>query len=95
MYRFRIWQLKEDVGNAILRFSPFTVLKEKWPDKERYDCVYEEEDCGEKSVCPNLEAIFVRFQHEFDPPKDFKGHSLSVSDIITIDSEGSECVFCR
>ena len=93
MYKLQIWQLKDIPENARLRFSPMKELKGEGPDKGKYECVYEEKDFS-AGTCPCLEKIFARFQNDFDPPAAFKGHSLSVSDVIVITGpEGTESVF--
>ena len=83
MYNFQIWQLKDVPENRDIRFEPYKVLKGHHPEKGRYECVYEEKEVG-NTPFPQLEAIFTDFQHDSNPPAEFKGHSLSVSDVVVI-----------
>ena len=81
----RIWQLKSDVDPSC-KFIGYKELKEGFgePDKENYRLVY---DGQVKSN--DLEAIYTEFNLE--PPNDFSGHSLSMSDVVELyDDTGSD-----
>ena len=71
-----IWQLKQGEG----MFQPLSWLMEKGLEvrQENYEHVYTFDTDGD------LNDIFLRFN--LDRPEDFKGHSLSVSDIVVIDN---------
>ena len=68
----------------------FRVTKEEDIKKEEYKTVYsgtiEEEDLNKNQI---LENIFIKFN--ISHPKDFKGHSLSMSDIVILDNEAYLC----
>ena len=76
--RFYIYQLKDDDSLQDYHFESFEHLRKKGlaVEFENYELVYE--DTLEPNV--RLEDLFYRFNME--RPADFKGHSLSVSDII-------------
>ncbi|MCM1167279.1 MAG: YodL domain-containing protein, partial [Lachnospiraceae bacterium] len=80
---FEIYQVKNDDELHNIRFMPSRLLEEK-PDFANYDKVYEgnaAEFRGE--LGDRLEAIFEKFN--LDHPEDFKGHSLSISDVVVLD----------
>ena len=83
---YKIYQLKNSPENHAIRFEGYS-LAEKYgePAKpENYDLVYSGSlDDFEDSN--KLEAIYTKFN--IDRPEDFKGHSLSVSDIIVMNDE--------
>ena len=79
----RIWQLKAD-SNLELRFRAYDeVLKVSGePSRENYNVVF---DGGLDTN--NLESIYTKFN--MDHPSDFKGHSLSISDVVELYDENS------
>ena len=79
----RIWQLKSD-SNLELRFRAYVeVLKVSGePSRENYNVVF---DGGLDTN--NLEFIYTKFN--MDHPSDFKGHSLSISDVVELYDENS------
>lgn len=83
---YKIYQLKNSPENHAIRFEEYA-LAEKYgePAKpENYDLVYTGSlDDFEDSN--KLEAIYTKFN--LNRPEDFKGHSLSVSDIIVMNDE--------
>lgn len=83
---YKIYQLKKGPENHAIRFEEYA-LAEKYgePAKpENYDLVYTGSlDDFEDSN--KLEAIYTKFN--LNRPEDFKGHSLSVSDIIVMNDE--------
>ena len=85
---YKIYQLKNSPENHAIRFEEYA-LAEKYgePAKpENYDLVYTGSlDDFEDSN--KLEAIYTKFN--LDRPEDFKGHSLSVSDIIVMNNEAN------
>ena len=83
---YKIYQLKNNPENHAIRFEGYTLAeKHGEPAKpENYDLVYSGSlDDFEDSN--KLEAIYTKFN--IDRPEDFKGHSLSVSDIIVMNDE--------
>lgn len=67
----------------------FRVTEEENIKKEQYKTVYSgiiEEDLNINQI---LENIFIKFN--ISHPKDFKGHSLSTSDIVILDNEAYLC----
>ena len=83
---YKIYQLKKGSENHAIRFEGFTNAERYGePAKpENYDLVYTGSlDDFEDSN--KLEAIYTKFN--LDRPEDFKGHSLSVSDIIVMNNE--------
>ncbi len=83
---YKIYQLKNNPENHAIRFEGYTLAeKHGEPAKpENYDLVYTGslDDFGDSN---KLEAIYTKFN--IDRPEDFKGHSLSVSDIIVMNDE--------
>lgn len=80
---FEIYQVKSGDELHNIRFMPSRLLANK-PDFNNYDKVYEgnaAEFRGE--LGDRLEAIFEKFN--LDRPEDFKGHSLSISDVVVLD----------
>lgn len=68
----------------------FRVTEEENIKKEQYKTVYsgtiEEEGLNINQI---LENIFIKFN--ISHPKDFKGHSLSTSDIVILDNQTYLC----
>ena len=83
---FSIYQLKRGDETRDLRFEPYDRLTATGHavDPANYDLIYS------APIAPgtSLEAIFTRFN--IDHPKDFKGHSLSVSDVVVLHQNGQD-----
>lgn len=81
---FFIYQLKKDEKTRDLKFLGFDTLKEMQAsvDRSNYDLVYS--DVLQSGT--ELEDIYLRFNVEI--PDGYKGHSLSVSDVIVLDRGG-------
>ena len=79
----RIWQLKSD-SDLELRFRSYDeVLKVSGePSKNNYDVVFD----GALET-NDLESIYAKFN--MDHPSDFKGHSLSISDVVELYDDNS------
>lgn len=73
----KIFQINTDRDVNKVKFMPYNWVKEF--DFSIYDEVWSGE---EPDGCDDLEGIFEVFN--LYHPKDFKGHSLSVSDIVQI-----------
>ena len=85
---YKIYQLKNDTENHAIRFEGFTDAERygEAAKPENYELVYSGSlDDFEDSN--KLEAIYTKFN--LDRPEDFKGHSLSVSDIIVLNNEAN------
>ena len=83
---FSIYQLKHGDETRDLRFEPYARLQATGNvvDKANYELVYS----AELTPGTSLEDIYTRFN--IDHPKDFKGHSLSVSDVVVLHQNGQD-----
>ena len=83
---FSIYQLKRGDETRDLRFEPYDRLTAAGHtvDPANYDLIYS----APLAPGTSLEAIFTRFN--LDHPKDFKGHSLSVSDVVVLHQNGQD-----
>ena len=84
-----ILQLREDVDDNIpLMFANYSYLqkKEMEPEIDRYEVVYHGSISVSGDVNRQLEDLYVRFN--IDHPNDFRGHSMSVSDIVALKVAG-------
>ena len=81
---FGIYQLKDGAGMRDYHFEPYDRLQAAGLSVEaaNYDLIY----TAELTPGTSLEDIYTRFN--IDHPKDFKGHSLSVSDIVVLHQNG-------
>lgn len=77
--KYQILQIK-DWENSDYLFAGWSWAK-KFFNLKDYQVMYEGE-IEETSTKNALEAIFVKFN--VNPPKDFRGSSLSVSDVIKL-----------
>ena len=83
---FSIYQLKQGDETRDFRFEPYDRLQAAGNviDKANYELVYS----AELTPGTSLEDIYTRFN--IDHPKDFKGHSLSVSDVVVLHQNGQD-----
>ena len=83
---FSIYQLKHGDETRDLRFEPYDRLQVTGNvvDKANYELIYS----AELTPGTSLEDIYTRFN--IDHPKDFKGHSLSVSDVVVLHQNGQD-----
>ena len=83
---FSIYQLKRGDETRDLRFEPYDRLTAAGHavDPVNYDLIYS----APLAPGTSLEDIFTRFN--IDHPKDFKGHSLSVSDVVVLHQNGQD-----
>ena len=83
---FSIYQLKRDDETVDLRFEPYDRLTAAGHtvDMANYDRIY----IADLAPGTSLEDIYTRFNA--DHPKDFKGHSLSVSDVVVLHQNGQD-----
>ena len=83
---FSIYQIKGGEETRDLRFEPYDRLTATGHrvDPKNYALVYS----AELTPGTSLEDIYTRFN--IDHPKDFKGHSLSVSDVVVLHQNGQD-----
>ena len=84
--KYKIKQIK-DLRNCDYAFEWWDWAKEKFSLND-YEVVYEGEIEG-NNVKAILEELFEIFN--IDRPEDFKGHSLSVSDVVELDGINYYC----
>ena len=83
---FSIYQIKGGDETRDFRFEPYDRLQAAGNvvDRANYELVYSAPLAPETS----LEDIYTCFN--IDHPKDFKGHSLSVSDVVVLHQDGQD-----
>ena len=83
---FSIYQIKGGDETRDFRFEPYDRLQAAGNvvDRANYELVYSAPLAPETS----LEDIYARFN--IDHPKDFRGHSLSVSDVVVLHQDGQD-----
>lgn len=83
---FSIYQIKGGDETRDFRFEPYDRLQATGNvvDKANYELVYS----APLALGTSLEDIYTRFN--IDHPKDFKGHSLSVSDVVVLHQNGQD-----
>lgn len=83
---FSIYQLKRGDETLDYRFEPLDAIRRNGlsVDPANYELVY----TAPLTAKDNLESIYTRFN--IDRPADFKGHSLSVSDIVVLHQDGTD-----
>ena len=88
---FEIFQVRGGEDMHSIRFEPYERLIQHGNnvDFANYDKIYEGRNdmltTADNSLAAKLEAIFEKFN--IDRPNDFKGHSLSVSDVVVMDDK--------
>jgi len=89
--KFEIYQIKSGEEYRDFRFENYEQLTKnnKTVDFNNYDKVYESSisilNTDSKNVGDKLESIYQKFNTNH--PDDFKGHSLSVSDVVVLDKK--------
>ena len=83
---FSIYQLKPGDSTRDYRFEPLDAIRNNGLSvkPENYELVY----TAPLTAKDDLESIYNRFN--VDRPADFKGHSLSVSDIVVLHQNGKD-----
>ena len=83
---FSIYQIKGGDETRDFRFEPYDRLQAagNMVDRANYELVYS----APLAPGTSLEDIYTRFN--IDHPKDFKGHSLSVSDVVVLHQNGQD-----
>ena len=90
---FRIYQIKSGEEYHYKRFESMKGQPEPVNIKD-YDLVYQGDLSdieGSDRIEEKLEALFTKFN--INHPDDFKGHSLSVSDVIGIEKNGKQTAY--
>ena len=90
MHTYKIKQVK-DIKNCDYAFEWWDWAKDKF-NIEDYEVVYEGEvtdNAYAKGDDYVLERLFTQFN--IDHPEDFRGHSLSVSDVVELDGVNYYC----
>ena len=85
---YEIHQIPAGERYRDIRFIGYSKLKElgQLPDRLNYEMVYSGYLENHESDTSNvLEDIYTMFN--INHPKDFKGHSLSISDVVVIKTE--------
>lgn len=92
---YRIYQLPAGEKYHGIRFTSKETLDKEGVQlsQDDYKMVYEGnwEDISGSSAEMKLQNIFAKFN--IDHPEDFKGHSLSVSDVITVGNDSIETAY--
>ena len=85
---YAIYQLKRDDATADIRFMNYEYLQKNGidPQYENYELVYTGALTQDGSQIEKLEDLYRTFNVEH--PKDFTGHSLSLSDIVALKQAG-------
>ena len=83
---FSIYQLKRGDETRDLRFEPYDrlIATGHSVDAANYDLIYTAE------LTPDMTLGSIWETFNIDHPKDFKGHSLSVSDIVVLHQNGQD-----
>ena len=93
---YLILQLKDEQETADVRFEPFARLEQmgKAPNLDHYEVVYFANTPAYfygMSNAEALEELYLTFN--LKRPEDFRGHSLSVSDVVVLNREGQAGAF--
>ena len=85
---FLIYQIRRSGELDAYRFMNYDYLQSKGvtPERGGYDAIYTGGFMDYGNARTNLDMIYQRFN--VDHPADFKGHSLSVSDIVALKQNG-------
>lgn len=86
---FDIYQLKDTAETRYMQFVSMESLKRqgKAVDQSNYDHMYS----GKLFQGETLDSIYERFN--LHHPQDFRGHSLSISDVIVLHQNGQDQAF--
>ena len=92
VHKITVWQLKDSDDLHYYRFSRLSLLEKMGLKVElkNYKSVYTDvRDIPSDDNCGFLEGLYSEFQGV--KPNGYKGHSLSVSDIIQVDETYYYC----
>jgi hypothetical protein len=84
---YKIYQLKSNEEGYKYMFRRYD--ENNVPSKSLYNVVYSGEVESSENVMDVLEGLYVTFN--VNHPADFKGHSLSVSDVVELDGKYYYC----
>ena len=86
MDKYMLYQVKDGEQTRDYRYAPYSLLQKLGlnVDKSNYELTY---TCG-LSDDTTLESLFTKFNT--DRPQDFKGRSMSVSDIVVLHRNGKD-----
>jgi hypothetical protein len=86
---FAIFQIKESDELRDIRFEPISWVQSVGRTVERgnYNLIYTGQITDTGSTIDRLNTLWDRFNN--DHPQDFRGHSLSVSDIVALKQNGA------
>lgn len=85
---YEIWQLKDTPENKALLFSDYAYASLFRLNESRYNKVYEARVSEDDN---SLGSIYYKFN--VNHPADFKGHSLSVSDVVVLDDGAKKTAY--
>ena len=85
---YEIWQLKDIPENRALLFSDFAFASTYRLTESRYNKLYE---AAADTDTDSLDKIYMKFN--IAHPKGFKGHSLSMSDIVVVSQGGKRMAY--
>ena len=85
------YKIKQLTNRNDYRFMDYDFAVKHGFDLNDYEVTYEGEIDAQGSVYKALEDLFTIFNVE--RPEDFKGHSLSVSDVVELDGKNYYCDF--
>ena len=87
--RIRIYQIEMSLDEQNVAFRPYTEMQEKYSGDipaELYRMIYE-------GVVPTKELSVVFYIFNMAHPQDYRGRSLSVSDVIEVVEESSSTFY--
>lgn len=93
--KYTLYQLKNTEENHYIRFMGLSFAISSQINLNNYDKVYDGEysiyePFNANTIC---ESLFEKFN--IDLPEDFRGHSLSVSDVIVLENNGeNKAYYC-
>ena len=85
---YEIWQLKDIPENRALLFSDFAFASTYRLTESRYNKLYE---AAADTDTDSLDKIYMKFN--IAHPKGFKGHSLSMSEIVVVSQGGKRMAY--
>lgn len=80
---YEIWQLKDIPENRSIQFADYAFASLYRLTESRYDKVYEAPTTSDTDTLDKLHTKF-----NINHPADFKGHSMSMSDIVVLNDHG-------
>lgn len=82
---YEIWQLKDAPENKALLFSDYAYASHFRLTESRYNKVYETQAGSDDYT---LDQIY--YKYNVNHPEDYKGHSLSMSDVVVLNIDGQK-----